>query len=115
MTSSLPSQPSGVSILMPVLSNHKAKNITLLDVKHLTDITDWMIICTGGSNRHIKALTDYVTRTAKQNSIDILCIAGEEEAEWVLIDLVDTMIHIMLESTRSYYDLEKLWGGPASP
>ncbi|MES2998793.1 MAG: ribosome silencing factor [Pseudomonadota bacterium] len=98
--------------IVPLLADHKAKDITVLDVRHITDITDLMIICTGNSNRHIKALADYVVAMAKKKGIVVLGVEGEKEAEWVLIDLVDAIIHIMSPSVREFYHLEKLWGKP---
>ena len=98
--------------LVSILKDHKAKDITVLNVSDITDITDLMIICTGNSNRHIKTLADYVIAEAKKKGLVILGIEGEKEGEWVLIDLVDAIVHIMLASAREFYNLEKLWGKP---
>lgn len=98
--------------IVSILEDHKAKEITMLDVSAITDITDFMIICTGNSNRHIKTLADYVIATAKKKGLEVLGIEGEKEGEWVLIDLVDAIVHIMLPTVREFYNLEKLWGTP---
>jgi ribosome-associated protein len=98
--------------LINLLEDHKAKNITVLDVSKITDITDLMIICTGNSNRHVKTLAHYILSAAKTKGLTIYGIEGEKEGEWVLIDLVDTIIHIMLSQEREFYNLEKLWGQP---
>jgi ribosome-associated protein len=96
--------------IIPLLADHKAKDITVLDVSHVTDITDLMVICSGNSNRHIKTLADYVIATAKQKGIIVLGVEGD--AEWILIDLVDAIVHIMLPQVREFYSLERLWGKP---
>ncbi len=98
--------------LISLLEDHKAKNITALDVSKITDITDLMIICTGNSNRHVKTLAQYLVSAAKAKGMTIYGIEGEKEGEWVLIDLVDAIIHIMLPQEREFYNLEKLWSQP---
>lgn len=98
--------------LIDLLENHKAKNITVLDVSKITDITDLMIICTGNSNRHVKTLAQYLISTAKAKGMTIYGVEGEKEGEWILIDLVDAIIHIMIPQEREFYKLEKLWSQP---
>lgn len=95
--------------LITLLEDHKAKNITVLDVSKITDITDLMIICTGNSNRHVKTLAHYLVSAAKTKGLTLYGIEGEKEGEWILIDLVDAIIHIMLPQEREFYNLEKLW------
>lgn len=99
--------------IITVLTDYKAKDITVLNVSPITDITDVMIICTGNSNRHIKTLADYLVSMAKKKGATILGVEGEKEGEWVLIDLVDVIVHIMLPAVREFYNLEKLWGKAA--
>lgn len=98
--------------LITLLEDHKAKNITVMDVSKITDITDLMIICTGNSNRHVKTLAHYLVSAAKAKGMTIYGIEGEKEGEWILIDLVDAIIHIMLPQEREFYNLEKLWSQP---
>ena len=94
--------------LVRLLEDHKAKNIIVLNVSKLTDITDHLIICTGNSNRHVKTLAQYLITAAKAKNMTIYGMEGD----WVLIDLVDVVVHIMLPQEREFYNLEKLWSQP---
>jgi len=91
------------------LQELKAVDIQILDVSGLTTVTDTMIIASGNSDRQIRALADNVVKRAKENGIRPLGVEGESEAEWVLVDLGDVIVHLMRPDTRAYYQLEKLW------
>ena len=96
-------------IIYNALDDNKALEITSLTVSHLTDMTDIMIICTATSNRHAKTLADKVCRACKSQDKRPYSITGADEAQWVLIDFNDIVVHIMLADTREFYNLEKLW------
>ena len=97
------------------LENLKAIDIRDIDVRGKTGVTDYMVIASGTSSRHVKSIADEVQRRARQIGNPPIGVEGEREAEWVLVDLGDAIVHIMLPRMRDLYMLEKLWGGDASP
>lgn len=88
----------------------KAENIITLDVQGKSSVTDYMIVCTGTSKRHVASIADNVAKEAKIAGIEPLGIDGETEGEWVVVDMGSVMVHIMQEAPRDLYQLEKLWG-----
>jgi ribosome-associated protein len=96
--------------VVAALEEIKAKDVVVLDVRKLTSITDFMIIASGTSSRQVKALADNVLEKAKAAGNRPLGVEGEREAEWILVDLADVVVHVMLPSIRDFYQLEKLWG-----
>lgn len=96
-------------IVVNALDDLKAVDIHVIDVRGKLDITDVMIIASGTSNRHVKALANNVAVEAKNHGVTPLGTEGENEAEWVLVDLGDVVAHIMLPSVRDFYGLERLW------
>ena len=97
------------ALAVTALEELKAINIQVLDVTSLTSITDIMIIASGRSNRQVKALADKVQEMIKQAGIPVLGVEGQQDAEWILVDIGDVIVHIMQPATRTYYQLEKLW------
>lgn len=87
----------------------KGMDIVTLDVTSLSDVMDTMIIASGNSNRHVKAIAGNVVDDLKQEGIRPIGVEGLEAADWVLVDLGATVVHVMLEQTRAFYELEKLW------
>ena len=96
-------------LAVEVLDDHKATDIRCLDVAHLTSMMDFMVIATGRSDRHVRALGNALTTFCKERSIEVLGSEGQEAAEWLLVDLVDVVVHIMLPRAREFYEIEKLW------
>ncbi|QTF91457.1 ribosome silencing factor [Halomonas sp. BM-2019] len=97
------------TLVIDALEDLKAKDIALLDVSKLTSVTDLMIIASGTSTRHVSALAGSVVEKAKEAGEQPLGVEGENGADWVLVDLGDLVVHIMLPETRQLYDLERLW------
>lgn len=102
------------AIVIAALEDLKGKNIVTLDVRPLTGVTDFMIIASGNSSRHVKSLADNVLLEAKKQGINSLGTEGQQAADWVLVDFGDVLVHVMQEDTRRFYDLEKLWTNPDS-
>lgn len=90
------------------LEDMKAKDIVCLDVKPLTSMADFMIVASGTSKRHISAVAESVYLDAKKVGIKS-SMEGEPGSDWVLVDMLDVIVHIMTPETRKFYDLEKLW------
>lgn len=100
------------SLVVDALDDMKAQNITELDVRGRTSVTDWMIIATGTSNRHVTAVAGNVEEKAKHAGLRPNGTEGRAAADWVLIDLGDVVVHVMTDQSRHFYDLERLWGEP---
>lgn len=97
------------SIVLEALEDMKAVNVKVLDVRRLTDITDTMVIASGTSDRHVRSVAERVLEKAKEAGFRPFGIEGERDGEWVLVDLPDVLVHIMLPRVREFYALEKLW------
>lgn len=96
-------------LAIDALEEMKAEDITVLDVKGKTTITDWIIVATGTSSRHVKSIANNVVVAAKAAAHPPLGSEGEDDGEWVLVDLGDVIVHVMQRQVRQYYDLESLW------
>jgi ribosome silencing factor RsfS/YbeB/iojap len=98
-----------VEVVERALDDMKAVNVKVLDVAKLTDITDTMVIATGNSDRHVRSIADRVVEFAKKAGFRPMGVEGERDGEWVLVDLHDVIVHIMLPRVREFYRLENLW------
>ena len=95
--------------VVAALEDLKGVNIVTLDVAALTPMTDHMVLVTGTSNRHVKALVGTANESSKALGIQPLGIEGRESYDWVLVDLADVIVHVMNEEARNFYELERLW------
>ena len=98
-------------LIVNALDDLKSVNTVTMDVSHLTDVMDCMIISSGTSNRHVKSLANSVSVEAKKQGVRPIGIEGDDAGEWVLVDFGDVVVHVMLPATRDFYDLERLWSG----
>lgn len=97
------------AIVVAALEELKAVDLKVLDVRRIASFTDLMIIASGTSSRHVRALADKVIERCKAAGLRPLGLEGEREAEWILVDLGDIVVHVMSPAMRDYYNLEKLW------
>ena len=104
-----PKQQPVVSVVEHALDEMKAVNVKVLAVTKLTDITDTMIIASGNSDRHVRSIADRVVEHAKKAGFRPMGVEGERDGEWVLVDMGDVIVHIMLPKVREFYRLESLW------
>ena len=109
----LPNPPPPAEVLLQsvrsALDELKAKDAVEIDVRGKTSVCDYMVVASGTSTRHVKSIADEVVKNAKQLDCQPLGVEGEREAEWVLVDLGDVVIHVMLPRVREFYALERLW------
>ena len=101
--------PKLAKIAVTALEDIKAHDITVLDVRKLTAITDTLVIASADSNRQVRALAHHVRDKLKESGASIVGVEGEETGEWVLVDAGDIVVHVMQPAVRAYYNLEELW------
>ncbi len=94
-----------------MLSDNKAKNITKINLEKKSSIADFMIICSGTSNRHVISLSNYLVEALKKENLNTLNVEGIRNGDWVLVDAGDIIIHLFRSEVREYYGLEKMWAG----
>lgn len=97
--------------VVTAIEDIKGFDITVLDVTKLTSMTSYMIICSANSSRQTKAIADHIHVDLKAKGFVPRGLEGEKDGDWVLVDLDDVVVHIMVPATRAYYNLEQLWGG----
>ena len=99
------------TFVVDTLDDLKAEDITVLDVRGRTSIADFMVVCSGTSDRHVKSMASHLVDEAKQQGERPLGVQGEKSGDWVLVDLADVIVHVMQRETRAFYNLERLWSG----
>ena len=108
-TTAARSQASIAKIVADALDEMKAVQVKVLDVRKLTDIADTLIIASGNSDRHVRSIAGRIIERVKQSGLRPTGVEGERDGEWVLVDLQDVIVHIMLPRVREFYRLESLW------
>jgi ribosome-associated protein len=98
-----------VELVIGALDDMKAIDIKTIDVTDRSNVTDFMIIATGTSRRHVKSAAENVQAVLKDNGLQPKGTEGTDTSEWVLVDIGDVVVHVMMPDTRDFYDLEKLW------
>ena len=96
-----------------VLADQKAQDVTLLDLRGVTDMADYFLVASGTSDTHVRATAHHVLDRLKAEGMTVQSIEGLEQGRWVLLDYVDVVVHLFHPSLRSYYQLERLWGDAA--
>ena len=98
-----------VELAARTLVDNKGQEVLILDVRGLSSLWDFFIICSGGSKRHVQALAQHLQEALGQAGVKPLGVEGLEEGTWVLLDYVDVVIHLFMKPLRDFYDLEGLW------
>ena len=96
-------------LVVKALEDLKGADLKVLDVRGMTAITDFMVVVSGTSDRHVKSLARNVLDTARERGVKPFGVEGEQGGEWVLVDLRDVVVHVMRPQAREFYNLEKLW------
>lgn len=99
-----------LSHILESLDDLKGLDVRTINVTQVSDVTDFMILASGTSNRHVRSLVNRVTEDLKESGVSPLGVEGRETSEWVLVDYGDIVVHVMQAEARSFYDLERLWG-----
>ena len=112
--SASPKPPPQLKLVREALAEMKAVDARVLDVRGLTDIADYMVVASGTSDRHVRSIAERVVQQAKASGVRPFGVEGAGDGEWVLVDLPDVMVHVMLPRVREFYALEQLWEAPAA-
>ena len=97
------------SWIQDALEDAKGRDIAVLDMRKISDFTDYMVIATGTSNRHVQSTADKVVDALRTHGVRSVGVEGGKIGDWVLIDFGDVIVHVMREEIRDFYNLEKLW------
>lgn len=100
-----------LAVVKTSLEDIKAQDIVVMDVSDKTSMCDYMVVASGTSSRHLKAIVNSVAVDVKEKDFPVKAKEGEGSNDWVLIDLIDVVVHVMTNEARAYYDIERLWQG----
>jgi ribosome-associated protein len=96
-----------------IAADKKAMDVVVLDMRDASSITDYFLICSGGSERQVQAIADAIDEQLTQSGIESLGVEGYREGRWILMDYGDVIVHVFSQETREFYDLERLWANAA--
>lgn len=99
-----------VAYCVSLVEEKKAEEVLVLDLRGISSVTDYFLLCHGSSDRQVQAIADHLTEMMKKKGIRALGVEGYPEARWILLDFGDLLIHVFYEETRRFYELERLWG-----
>lgn len=99
-----------LKLAVKAADDKKAENIVILDMKGISLISDYFVICQGSSEKQVAAIATEIKKTAQANEIDLKRLEGIDQSRWILIDLGNVVVHVFHKDERLYYNLEKLWG-----
>jgi len=99
-------------LVVAALEDAKAQDIQVIDLSERSSFADYMVIASGTSSRQVKAMADRLVQRAKARGVQPLGVEGAADADWVLVDLADIIVHLMQPQARAFYNLEKLWSAP---
>jgi ribosome-associated protein len=97
------------ALISRIATDRKAMDVVVLDMRDASSITDYFLICSGGSERQVRAIADAIDEQLEPSGIASLGVEGYHEGHWILMDYGDVIVHVFSEDTREYYDLERLW------
>jgi ribosome-associated protein len=97
------------TLISQIVADKKAMDVVVLDMADASSITDYFVICSGGSQRQVQAIADAIDAQLKQAGITSLGVEGYREGHWILMDYGDVIVHVFSQETREFYDLERLW------
>jgi ribosome-associated protein len=103
-------RPGGLDVIIDALLERNARNPVLLDLRELSDATDWFLIASGDSDTHARAIADNVLERSRRHGERPSGVEGKGTASWILLDYIDVVVHIFQPRVRDFYRLEELWG-----
>src|SRR5690606_7008711 len=107
-----PARATLVRTVTDALEDMKAVNVKVIDVRRVTDVSDCMVLASGNSDRHVRSIADRVVERAKAAGLRPIGVEGQRDSAWVLVDLNDVLVHVMLPRVREFYALEQRWEVP---